>query len=83
MEASWSALGPQERSQKRFETLFGRLWGSLGALLGGLGLLGGSRDAPGTALGPLGTHFTSILDSFETHVGSILDVLGAIFNKVS
>ena len=37
----------------------------------------------GTALGPLGTHFTSILDSFETHVGSILDVLGAIFNKVS
>ena len=42
----------QKRSQTLFKTLFHRLRGSLGALLGGLGLLGESWDAPGTALGP-------------------------------
>ena len=36
---------------------------------------------PGTVLGPFGTHFTSILDPFEPHVGPILDVLGAISTR--
>ena len=62
----------QDRSQTLSKTLFRRLRESLGALLGGLGHLGGPRDAPDTVLGPLGTHFLAILDPSEPHVGVIL-----------
>ena len=47
---------PQERSQTLLETLFGRLWGSLGSLLGALGPFwsaqGPSRGYPRACWGP-------------------------------
>ena len=72
-----------KRSQTLSETLFRRLWGSLGGLLGELGLLERPRDGPGAVLVPFGTHFPSILDHFTLHVGPIFHVLGAILNKLS
>ena len=72
-----------KRSQTLSETLFRRLWGSLGGLLGELGLLERPRGGPGAVLVPFGTHFTSILDHFAPHVGPIFHVLGAILNEFS
>ena len=42
-----ASKAPQERSQRRFETLFGCLWGSLGTLLGALGPSWSAQGPPG------------------------------------
>ena len=48
---------PQERSQRRFETLFGHLWGSLGALLGALGPFWNAQGPPGGTPAPVWDQF--------------------------
>ena len=70
-------------SQTFSETLFRRLRGSLGGLLGELGFLERPRDGPGGVLVPFGTHSTSILDHFALYVGPIFHVLGNILNEFS
>ena len=42
-----ASKAPQERSQTLSETFFGRLWGSLQALLGALGPFWSAQDPPG------------------------------------
>ena len=53
LDAQDASKAPQERSQTLLETLFGRLWGSLGALLGAFGSFWSAQGPPGRALAPL------------------------------
>ena len=50
---------PKKRSQTLSKTLFRRLRGSLGGLLGELSHLERPRDGPGAVLVPFGSHFPS------------------------
>ena len=63
-----ASTAPQERSQMRFETLFGRLWGSLGALLGRswapLGRFGALRALPGVFPRLFGSNFLRFWHGF-------------------